>query len=236
MSSVLILIGGGHASGKRTMAHMLSDTVKTTWIDASIEISIWDMEKYNTEKDNQAAVTSYSAIAIDSTGNLAKKPSRYDIGQLKKDLKDDMSKIPSGSQKIYFVHGLYALYDKELREMSQIKVFMSSDPDTRLVRWIRRDVVEGNSSLDSVIFSYLKGARQEMQDFIFPTKEMADVIMPRGAEHNAASLIVDGIVSHLTQKPLDKLYAGGASLRPTSSNVFGGEVLDNQKATFYDLT
>ena len=73
-------------------------------------------------------------------------------------------------------------------------------------------------------------------DFIFPTKEMADVIMPRGAEHNAASLIVDGIVSHLTQKPLDKLYAGGASLRPTSSNVFGGEVLDNQKATFYDLT
>ena len=226
MSSVLILIGGGHASGKRTMAHMLSDTVKSTWIDAGMEIAIWDMEKYNTEKDNQAAVTSYSAIAIDSTGNLVKKPSRYDIGQLKKDLKEDMSGIPSGSQKIYFVHGLYALYDKELRDMSQIKVFMSSDPDTRLIRWIRRDVVEGKSSLESVIYSYLKGARQEMQDFI----------LPRGAEHNAASLIVDGIVSHLTQKPLDKLYAGGASLRPTSSNVFGGEVLDNQKATFYDLT
>ena len=236
MSSVLILIGGGHASGKRTMAHMLSDTVKSTWIDAGMEIAIWDMEKYNTEKDNQAAVTSYSAIAIDSTGNLVKKPSRYDIGQLKKDLKEDMSGIPSGSQKIYFVHGFYALYDKELRDMSPIKVFMSSDPGTRLIRWIRRDVVEGKSSLESVIYSYLKGARQEMQDFIFPTKEMADVIMPRGAEHNAASLIVDGIVSHLTQKPLDKLYAGGASLRPTSSNVFGGEVLDNQKATFYDLT
>lgn len=237
MSSVLILIGGGHASGKRTMASMLKDTIEKTWIDSSIEISIWDMEKYNTEKDSESANPTYSAITVDSTGNLIRKPSRFDIASLKQDLKKDILEIPANSQKIFMVHGLYALYDKELRDMAQIKVFMSSDPDTRLIRWIKRDVVESQTaSLDSVIFSYLKGARQEMQDYIFPTKEMADIIMPRGAEHNAASLIVDGVASHLSMKPLDRLFAKGATLRPTSSNVFGGEVLDHQKATFYDLT
>lgn len=215
------------------MANMIKDTLANVWTDQNTAVALWDMEDYNTDTPTHSALSSYSAITVDSSACVAKKPSRYDIPRLKRDLEADAA---DHTRTIHVVHGLYALYDKLLRDMALIKVFMTSDPDTRLVRWIRRDVVDGGAPLESVIFSYLKGARQEMQEFIFPTKEMADIIMPRGAEQNGAGLIVDGIVAHLSLRPLDRLFAGGATLRPSSTNVFGGEVLDNQKATFYDLT
>ena len=101
------------------------------------------------------------------------------------------------------MHGLYALYDKEIRNIAHIKAFIDSDSDTRLIRWIRRDVLQNQTdSLEGVINAYLLGARSEMSDFIFPTKEFADVILPRGAEPNAVRLIIDGIMLYLNDKHL----------------------------------
>ncbi|KAK6454096.1 uncharacterized protein RJT20DRAFT_131610 [Scheffersomyces xylosifermentans] len=250
--SVLVLIGGGHAAGKKTTAAYLEkEIVSSITKDAKVDVQLIDMNSYKKDISTKTIDSStYStskaaAITVSTTGNKYPplKPSRFNFEQLKDDLRKDQETPDQMPQKVFIVHGLYALYDKELREMSQIKVFIDSDPDTRLIRWIRRDIladVENKASLESVINAYLQGARAEMSDFIFPTKEFADVIMPRGAEANAVQLIFDGIVPHLADKRSqpERMYlphASGNFLRPSGANDFEQERFDVQKNKFYEL-
>lgn len=231
--NVVVLIGGGHASGKRTTALWIEKEIRKL-AESVPTIEVIDMNTYmDPTAVTKLTESNTSAITVGNKTLLALKPSRFDFQALKEHIRTSLSETTSSSQKLIIVHGLYALYDKELRDMSQIKVFIGGDNDTRLIRWIRRDVLgsEGHS-LETIINSYLHGAKQEMSDYIFPTKEQADVIMPRGAEQNAVSLIVDGILP----------YLGSERMEPSSSNIlrphdksFQTERFDNQKGKYYEL-
>lgn len=101
---------------------------------------------------------------------------------------------------VILVPGLYALFDRELRTRASIKVFVGCDADTRLNRWITTDVLVKGRNLPELLDHYLKVARPEFNEFIQPTKEFADVVLP-GEENNLGiSLICDGIVPMLTTK------------------------------------
>ncbi|RLV96294.1 putative uridine kinase DAS2 [Spathaspora sp. JA1] len=244
--SIIVLIGGGHAAGKKTTAIALKQEILTKIPANNIEVEIIDMNLFkegcNTSIDtseyyNQgksAAITVNKDLFHDQFPRL--KPSRFQFDKLKQSLRSKLDVPTNQPQKVLIVHGLYALYDKEIRDMSNIKVFIDSDSDTRLIRWIRRDVVEnGTNTLETVINAYLLGARKEMSDFIFPTKEFADVIMPKGtAESNAVKLVIDGIMLYLTDKYLqpEKMYLH--SLRPTELSL-EKERFDIQKNKFYEL-
>lgn len=224
--SLLVLIGGGHASGKKTAAKSLKQELQKTY--ASLDIQLIDMEKYLKSEPaiNSSQYSSSKSIAITVNGISDNefpplKPSRFDFDALKRDLKSLLSKQGS----IIIVHGLYALYDKEIRDMSKIKVFISSDADTRLIRWIKRDVVEKGDGLASVINHYLQGARAEMSDFINPTKEFSDVIMPTGPETSSINLLVDGITPYIS-----KMEPNVDHLR---SNDF---MYGKDKISYYELT
>lgn len=236
-ASALVLIGGGHAAGKKTTALAIEKGIRQL-AEHVPAIEVVDM---NTYMDPSAVTTledsKNSAITVGTKKLLALKPSRFDFQRLKADISASLAAAADSLdhvQKLIIVHGLYALYDKELRDMSQIKVFIGGDSDTRLIRWIRRDVLGTKTvSLEKVVNSYLHGAKQEMSDYIFPTKEQADVIMPRGAELNAISLIIDGILPYLKQERMSE---------PSSSNVlrphdksFHTERFDNQKNKYYEL-
>lgn len=185
--SIIVLIGGGHASGKTTAADLLKIEVTKTFPELSVKLI--DMDNYlipGMINESRYSSSKSTAITVSNEVFQPLKPSRFDFKQLKDDLTQDETQL-------VIVHGLYALYDKEIRDLSKFKIFISSDADTRLIRWIRRDVTSGNCSLETVINKYLQGARAEMNDFINPTKEFSDVIMPTGAEANAVGLIVDGI-------------------------------------------
>lgn len=236
MNSVVVLIGGGHAAGKRTTANWIKDDL-AKMVTAPLEIEVVDMDDYCTKKCLSVGQEhgKNSAITVDSSRAVALlKPSRYDFAKLQKHIEDSIASL--SKTKVIIVHGLYALYEKAIRELSQIKVFISGDADTRLIRWIRRDVLgeTKTAELENIINAYLHGAKQEMNDYIFPTKEQADVIMPRGAEPNAIALIVDGLLPYLG--PNEKMS------EPTSSNVlrpsghsFKNEKFDAQKRKYYDV-
>ncbi|RCK56167.1 putative uridine kinase DAS2 [Candida viswanathii] len=243
--SIIVLLGGGHASGKKTTALSLQKELLSTVPEGMVDVKIIDMNHYKddgkTSIDSLQFASSKSA-AITVNNDCAKyprlKPSRFKFDVLKADLLPDLQAPVSAPQKILIVHGLYALYDKEIRDMSHIKVFIDSDPDTRLIRWIRRDVLTDQvDSLEGVINAYLLGARSEMSDFIFPTKEFADVIMPRGAELNAVRLVIDGIKFYLSDKHInnDKMHLPENYLRPHELGNFRKERFDVQKNKFYEL-
>ncbi len=91
--------------------------------------------------------------------------------------------------RIVVVEGLLVLYEPELRELFDLKVFVDADPDVRFIRRLERDLAERARTTDSVITQYLETVRPSHLQFCEPTKRYADVIVPHGGM-NAPALEV----------------------------------------------
>lgn len=89
-------------------------------------------------------------------------------------------------QEVIIVEGILIFEDVRLRELMDIKIFVDTDDDVRIIRRIRRDIVERGRTLDSVIEQYLSAVKPAYHQFIEPTKRYADVILPEGASNTVA--------------------------------------------------
>ncbi len=85
-----------------------------------------------------------------------------------------------GEHVIIVLEGILILHDSELRKLMDIKVYVDTDDDVRLIRRIRRDVNERGRSLDSILDQYENSVRPMQLQFIEPTKRYADIIIPEG--------------------------------------------------------
>ncbi|MDY6206294.1 MAG: uridine kinase [Prevotella sp.] len=84
---------------------------------------------------------------------------------------------------VVIVEGIMTLINKKLREMMDLKIFVDTDSDERLIRNIQRDVVERGRTVDMVINRYLEVLKPMHEQFIEPTKKYADLIIPQGGEN-----------------------------------------------------
>ena len=89
-------------------------------------------------------------------------------------------------QDVFIVEGILVLEDKRLRDLMDIKIFVDTDDDVRIIRRIKRDMEERGRSLDSVIEQYLGVVKPMYHQFIEPTKRYADVIIPEGVTNTVA--------------------------------------------------
>ncbi|SJZ98528.1 uridine kinase [Pilibacter termitis] len=89
-------------------------------------------------------------------------------------------------QEVIILEGILILEDKRLRELMDIKIFVDTDDDVRIIRRIKRDMQERGRSLDSVIEQYLGSVKPAYHQFIEPTKRYADVIIPEGVSNRVA--------------------------------------------------
>ncbi len=87
---------------------------------------------------------------------------------------------------IIIIEGFLIFSDPELRDLMDIKVFVDTDADERLIRRIRRDVNERGRSLDSVIEQYVTTVKPMHEQFVEPGKKYADIIIPRGGLNDIA--------------------------------------------------
>ena len=87
-------------------------------------------------------------------------------------------------QRVVVLEGILLLYDAQLRELMDAKVYVDAPADERLVRRIRRDMAERERSLNSVLSQYQDTVRPMHEQFVEPTKAYADVIIPRGGENH----------------------------------------------------
>jgi uridine kinase len=86
-------------------------------------------------------------------------------------------------RKVVIVDGLLILWDRELRQLMDIKVFVDTDADLRFIRRLSRDIEERGRSAESVIEQYLRTVRPMHLEFVEPSKRYADIIIPSGG-HN----------------------------------------------------
>ncbi len=87
---------------------------------------------------------------------------------------------------VIIVEGIMTLYDKELRDLMDLKIFVDAEPDERLLRVIERDMVERGHPLPMLIEKYRNVLKPMHDEFIEPTKQFADIIIPNGGENARA--------------------------------------------------
>ena len=100
--------------------------------------------------------------------------------------------------RVIILEGILIFADPALRALMDIKIFVDTDADVRILRRVMRDVKERGRSLDSVVNQYLTTVKPMHEAFVEPSKKYADVIVPEGG-HNAVALdmLVERIRGHV---------------------------------------
>lgn len=109
---------------------------------------------------------------------------------------------PVAAGDVIIVDGILLFHDPRVRTLCQVKVFVDADADVRLARRIRRDMAERGRSLDDILDQYLTTVRPMHDQFIAPTKEHADIVIPHGGHNDVAvDLLLEFVTSRLRPVP-----------------------------------
>lgn len=102
--------------------------------------------------------------------------------------------------QVIIVEGILIFENKALCELMDIRIFVDTDADLRIIRRIQRDVMERARSLDSVISQYLHTVKPMHEQFVEPSKRRADIIIPEGGENAVAlEMLIQRVRKHLEE-------------------------------------
>lgn len=102
--------------------------------------------------------------------------------------------------KVIIVEGILIFENKELCDLMDIKIFVDTDADVRILRRIVRDVRDRGRSLDSVVNQYLNTVKPMHEQFVEPSKRKADVIIPEGGHNQVAlEMVLQRVRAHLNK-------------------------------------
>lgn len=193
---LIIGIAGGAGSGKSTISEKLKS------INGENKVQIIEQNSF---------VKDFSSMNFDERKKLNfEHPDSFDFDNLVRILKglalgNDVS-IPSFDfvtlertdnfqtitpKDIIVVEGSLILYEKKLRDLFDIKVFIDTDSDIRIIRRIIRDTKEKSMPLEKIILEYISVVKPTNINFVEPTKRFADIIIPEGGENEVAINILN---------------------------------------------
>lgn len=200
----VIGVCGGSASGKTTVCRKIIETLDNKKVVVLSQDSFY--KSLTEEQKEQARRAEYDFD----------HPDAFDHGLFAKTLKKLQSgkavKVPIYDFKthsrleecdtilaadIIIVEGILIFYTKDMIDLMHMKIFVDTDDDTRLVRRIRRDLVDRGRDIASVLDQWERFVKPNFDNYIMPTKKHADVIIPRGGANDVA---IDLLVQHIKIK------------------------------------
>jgi len=98
-------------------------------------------------------------------------------------------------RKVIIVEGILIFNNEELRELFDIKIFVHADTDERLVRRVRRDIIERGRNIEDVLNRYQDTLKPMHRQFIEPTKSFADIIIPNDRHNTVAIDIIRTVIN-----------------------------------------
>ncbi|MFA6801303.1 MAG: uridine kinase [Acholeplasmataceae bacterium] len=198
---MLILVSGGSASGKSTVVEEilekagLDDVIIIRHDDYYLDQSDLPLEKrYATNYDHPNSLDN-ELLFKDLNKLLNDEPIDKPVYDFVNHTRS--KKIEHITPKpIIIVEGILILENQNIRELSDINLFVEADEDTRFIRRMLRDMNERGRSLESIISQYETTVKPMFHKYIRPTKRYADVIIPNDKKHDIA---VDLIVARIKQ-------------------------------------
>lgn len=103
--------------------------------------------------------------------------------------------VKTHPRKVVIVEGILILNNEALRDLFDIKIFVHADTDERLIRRVRRDITERGRDVEEVLSRYLDTLKPMHQQFIEPTKNYADIIIPNNKHNTVAIDVVRTVIN-----------------------------------------
>lgn len=199
----IIGIAGGTGSGKTTVVRKLAAALPPHYV-AVVPIDSYYNDTTGMTDEERRAINFDHPDAFDwkllikqvnelRDGKAIEQPTYSYI--ISNRLKETVHVDP---KPVIIIEGIMALINRKLRDMMDLKIYVDTDDDERLIRNIQRDVVERGRTVDMVIDRYLKVLKPMHEQFIEPSKKYADIIIPQGGENLKGIAIlrkyIEGIV------------------------------------------
>lgn len=204
---IFIGINGGTGSGKSTVVKTIIDTIPSTNL-AVIEQDAYYKDQSHLPMEERVKTNYDHPFSFDNdllishleslmSGVAIDKPI-YDFEKHTRNLEEVVKVEP---REIIVVEGILIFEDERIRDLLDIKIYVDTDADIRILRRIQRDITERGRTVDSVINQYLTTVRPAHLQFIEPCKRYADLIIPEGGFNTVAiDLVVSKIKSILEEK------------------------------------
>lgn len=202
----IIGIAGGTGSGKTTVVKKIVEALPPHFVAVVPLDSYYNDTTHMTEEERRA-------INFDHPDAFDWRLLVHQVKQLKKGeaveqptysyLKCNREKetVHVEPKPVIIIEGIMTLLNKQLRDMMDLKIFVDTDSDERLIRNIQRDCVERGRTVEMVIDRYQKVLKPMHEQFIEPTKKFADLIIPLGGENKTGIHIlktyIEGIVTNV---------------------------------------
>ncbi len=200
MNTIVIGIAGGTGSGKSTIVNRIRRA-----IGDDIVILAHD---YYYKSNDHLSFAERAALNFDHPASLDTAMMIADIRALKRGETVEApiydfvqyirkaDKLTLKPKRVIIVEGILIFENSELVDEMDIKIFVDTDADVRIIRRIMRDVEERGRSLQSVVDQYLSTVKPMHEQFVEPTKRKADIIIPEGGHNDVAlGILVDRIKS-----------------------------------------
>jgi uridine kinase len=198
---LIIGIAGGTGSGKTTVVNKILKELPTD------EVCVISQDSYYNATDNlsyeeRTKINFDHPRAIDfdliiqhlrelKAGKTIEQPVYSFVTHNR--TKDTVKTHP---RKVVIVEGILIFNNEELRDLFDIKIFVHADTDERLIRRVRRDINERGRDVNEVLSRYQDTLKPMHQQFIEPTKNYADIIIPNDRYNNVAIDIVRTVITN----------------------------------------
>ena len=181
MDTILIGIAGGTGSGKTTLADKLVETFE-------------ERAKLNYDHPDAFDTALLCQHILELKAGKSIEMPVYDYAMHNRSDKT----ILVHPAPVIVLEGILLFVEKDLCDLMDIKVFVDTDADVRILRRILRDVKERGRSLDSVVTQYLTTVKPMHEQFVEPSKRRADVIIPEGGQNTVAlEMLIERVRKHL---------------------------------------
>lgn len=207
MAKVYVIgVAGGSGSGKSTIARTVVEVVGHANVAYIQQDSYYyDMHHLPVEVRSKLNYDHLDSIDNDllikhlehlKNGKSIKKPI-YDFKTHSRLAQTE----PVPAKRVILIEGILVLAHQQLRDMMDIKIFVDTDSDIRLIRRISRDVGERGRSIESVVDQYMSTVRPMHEKFVDPCRKFADLIIPEGGHNEVAMDMLITKVKSITEKP-----------------------------------
>ncbi|QHW31814.1 uridine kinase [Paenibacillus rhizovicinus] len=186
---LIIGIAGGTGSGKTTVARSVIEQLGTSKVTFISQDNYYKDHPHLTMAERGALNYDHplvfdNELLIEHLKQLiAGQPAQapvYDFTVHARSKSESFELLPN---PIVILEGLHVLSDEKLRELLNIKVFVDTDPDVRILRRVLRDIEERGRTIQSIHQQYLSSVKPMHEAFIEPSKKYADIIIPEGGEN-----------------------------------------------------